>query len=191
MLKRKNKILVVFLVSLLLILLSGCTIKQEDSSKVSVAEVKAGKHAEALENYAEVFVENIEIGEAFAVVSLKDKNSNLSLPIFMSRSQGELIFAALHNASFPRPIAHDLIYSALRLAGLKPAYVSVDELKGSTYFGSIAVETGEKEIELIDSRPSDAIIFALKYRLPIFANKSLLEEHRGERAGKAIKEIEI
>lgn len=182
MLKEKNKNHA-FLIFAALILLSACISQQ--SKAADTEKIKSLSRSQ--ENYAEVFVENIEIGEFYAVVNLKDKSSNLSLPIFVSRSQGELIFAAIHNTSFPRPLAHDLIYSALKLAGLKPLYVSVDELKGSTYFASIVVEDEKKELKLIDSRPSDAIIFALKYGMPIFANKSLLEEHKKERAIRAIE----
>lgn len=179
--KRSKREIAFVFVALLFILSSACTVKQSSSEKI----------AENPENYIEVYVKNIEISEDFSLINLKDRNSNLTLQIIVSRNQGELILAALHNASFPRPIAHDLIYSALKLADLNPVYVSVDELKGSTYYGSIAVETGEKEIKLIDSRPSDAIIFALKYNLPIFANKSLLEEHEKERIEKVLKGIEI
>jgi uncharacterized protein len=53
--------------------------------------------------------------------------------------------------------------------------VSVTELRENTFFASITLSVGGRELE-IDSRPSDAIALAVRSGAPIFAAEEVISE---------------
>jgi bifunctional DNase/RNase len=52
--------------------------------------------------------------------------------------------------------------------------VVIDDLWQGTFYAKIYLLHGDEEIE-IDSRPSDAIALALRFRAPIYMAESVLE----------------
>jgi len=53
--------------------------------------------------------------------------------------------------------------------------VSVTELRENTFFASITLSVGGRELE-IDSRPSDAIALAVRSGAPIYAAEEVITE---------------
>jgi bifunctional DNase/RNase len=60
--------------------------------------------------------------------------------------------------------------------------VVVTDLRGGTYYATLALRTGSRRVE-IDARPSDAIAIALRSHAPIFVRDHLLA--RSDDAGGA------
>jgi hypothetical protein len=63
----------------------------------------------------------------------------------------------------------------LKELGMKVVRVVVTDLKESTYYARITIQT-DGELKEIDARPSDSIALALRTGAPIFVAKSVLSE---------------
>jgi uncharacterized protein len=101
------------------------------------------------------------------VVLLLDESETVALPIFIGGSEATSIRWRLEKRRYERPLTHDLLDALLREVGARLEKVQVDDLKSSTFIGSIFVRVGGRVIEL-DARPSDAIALAIGSRAPIF-----------------------
>lgn len=57
-------------------------------------------------------------------------------------------------------------------AKLKVLRVEITHIQANTYYASMWIESGDSVME-VDSRPSDALIMALKFEAPMFITESL------------------
>jgi hypothetical protein len=101
------------------------------------------------------------------VVLLLDEKEIVAIPIFIGGSEASSIRLRLAKRRYERPLTHDLLDSLMREVGAQLLKVQVDDLKASTFLGSVFVRAGGRVFEL-DARPSDAIALALGSRVPIF-----------------------
>jgi predicted metalloprotease with PDZ domain len=94
-------------------------------------------------------------------------------------------------------MTHDLLHSILTQAHVKVKEVKIVDLKDNTYYATLFLKLNQGLIE-VDSRPSDAIIIALKSKTPIFVSAKILDERGvaltkkndfGERYGIRIQEL--
>jgi bifunctional DNase/RNase len=109
------------------------------------------------------------------IVLLKTVDSNKFLPIWIGHPEAAAILMKLQGASTPRPMTHDLMVDVLGELETKVQQVSVTELRDNTFFASITLNAGGKEVE-IDSRPSDALALAVRSGAPIFAAEEVIAE---------------
>jgi bifunctional DNase/RNase len=109
------------------------------------------------------------------IVLLKTADGNKFLPIWIGHPEAAAILMKLQNASTPRPMTHDLVTDMLEQLDAQVIRITVTELRESTFYASITVQTNGSEIE-IDSRPSDAIALAIRADAPIFADERVIEE---------------
>ncbi|MCX7992914.1 MAG: bifunctional nuclease family protein [Fimbriimonadales bacterium] len=118
--------------------------------------------------------ERIEHGQPRALlVQLRD-NYGRSVPIVIGPFEAHAIITALNDDTPPRPMTHDLIRNILTRLGASIDRVLIDDLWQGTFYAKIYLLHGDEEIE-IDSRPSDAIALALRFRAPIYMAESVLE----------------
>ena len=73
-----------------------------------------------------------------------------------------------------RPLTHDLLINALQGLGLNLKNVTIEKCEEDIFFSTINIVSPSLIEKHIDSRPSDAIILALKLQCPIFVNELLL-----------------
>jgi hypothetical protein len=94
-------------------------------------------------------------------------------------------------------MTHDLLHSILTQVQAKVKEIRIVDLKDSTYYATLFLKLNKGVIE-IDSRPSDAIIIALKSKVPILVSAKILGEQGisltrksvlGERYGIRIQEL--
>lgn len=109
------------------------------------------------------------------VVLLKEANGERYLPIWIGSYESEAIAMRLQGAAVPRPLTHDLLVNVIAELGGAIQYVVVNDLTDSTFFARIAVER-EGGLQLVDSRPSDAIALAVRAAVPIYADESVLDK---------------
>ena len=109
------------------------------------------------------------------IVLLKTVESNKFLPIWIGHPEAASILMKLQGAGTPRPMTHDLLNDILGELEVKCTSVSVTELRENTFFASITLQIGGRELE-IDSRPSDAIALAVRCGAPIFAAEDVIAE---------------
>ena len=136
------------------------------------------------------------------VVILKEKASDRYLPIWIGPAEADAIAVQLQEVSVPRPLTHDLLRSIIDTLGAQVTHIIVNDLSNDTYYARIMLEVNGGPME-IDSRPSDAIALAVRAKVPIFADESVLAKagvmldkdgenaERVEHAAKAIDPAEL
>ncbi|NWG02324.1 MAG: bifunctional nuclease family protein [Syntrophaceae bacterium] len=131
------------------------------------------------------------------VVFLADKEEKKVLPIWIGLLEANAIDKELKNITSPRPMTHDLLHSILTQAQVKVKEIKIVDLKDHTYYATLYLKLTKGVIE-VDARPSDAIILALKSKVPIFVSAKIVDEQAillppksafGERYGMRIQEL--
>jgi bifunctional DNase/RNase len=131
------------------------------------------------------------------VVLLADKEGKKALPIWIGLLEANAIDKELKNITSPRPMTHDLLHSILTQVQVKVKEVKIVDLKDHTYYATLFLKLSKGVIE-VDARPSDAIILALKSKIPIFVAAKILDQQGialtkkdafGERYGIRIQEL--
>ncbi len=125
--------------------------------------------------YYPVTIENVSLSNVGFIIFLKRAGDERMLPIFIGAAEAHSIAAALNQQDFPRPLSHDLFKNILSELGAEVTRIYVTQLMEGTFFARIFLRHQEREIEM-DSRPSDAIALALRYRSPIFVHRDVFEE---------------
>ena len=108
------------------------------------------------------------------IVILKDMDNKLNLPIWIGLLEATAMATELEGIKMARPMTHDLLRSILAEIGGSVNSVEITELKENTYYASIYLNLGGRELA-VDSRPSDAIALALRTKSPIYVAKAVLE----------------
>src|SRR5213082_4160581 len=108
------------------------------------------------------------------IVILKDANSDTVLPIWVGVFEANAIALEIEKVSTPRPMTHDLIKNVLTGLDAQVKKVVVTELRDDTFFAVLWLER-EGRIISVDSRPSDALAFALRLDCPIFVDDEVLK----------------
>jgi bifunctional DNase/RNase len=109
------------------------------------------------------------------IVLLKTRDGNKFRPIWIGHPEAAAILMKLQGANTPRPMTHDLINEMLTELEIACTRVSVTELRENTFYASITLHLGGKDVE-IDSRPSDALALAVRTSAPIFAAEDVIAE---------------
>jgi bifunctional DNase/RNase len=131
------------------------------------------------------------------VVILTDKEGKKAIPIWIGLLEATAIDKELKNITSPRPMTHDLLHSILAQVQAKVKEVKIVELKDQTYYATLSLKMNKGVIE-VDARPSDAIILALKSKIPILVAAKILDEQGialtqksafGERYGIRIQQL--
>ncbi len=106
-------------------------------------------------------------------VLLADAEESTVLPIFVGGTEALSIQLRLAHQPFERPLTHDLAESLVHELGGTITKVQVDELRGSTFVGSVWLRHDGRAVP-IDARPSDAIAMALGADVPIYVARAVL-----------------
>jgi uncharacterized protein len=109
------------------------------------------------------------------VVLLKETRGERFLPIWVGQHESEAIAMRLQGAVIPRPLTHDLVTSIIAQLGGHIEYVIVNDLVNGTFLARLAV-MHDKGLELIDSRPSDAIALAVRVNAPLYAEPDVMDK---------------
>ena len=124
------------------------------------------------------------------VVILKEKKAGRYLPIWIGPAEADAIAVKLQGVKVPRPLTHDLLFSAIGSLGATVDSIIVSDLKSDTFYAKILLNVDGGQIE-IDCRPSDALALAVRAGVPIFADEMVLDKAGillDEETGKPILE---
>lgn len=108
------------------------------------------------------------------IVLLHDRTSNKLLPIWIGEVEARAITIALNKEKMSRPLTHKLLINVVGSMNGKLSRVVIEKLKNKTYYASLRVRVGDKEI-LVDARPSDAIALALEAPVSIFVAAEVMD----------------
>jgi bifunctional DNase/RNase len=109
------------------------------------------------------------------VVILKEKLAERYLPIWIGPAEADAIAVKLQEYQVPRPLTHDLLGNVIVALGATVNSIIVCDLRNDTFFAKIILAVDGKQVE-IDSRPSDAIALAVRVKVPIFAEETVLDK---------------
>lgn len=142
------------------------------------------------ENYIEMEVREIQTSEdprELPIIVLAEKQGPREFPIFIghieARALEEAVLGSAANPfGFPRrPMTHDLILNTIDGLAATFKRVLITQLESGTFYGALELEKPNGELERIDSRPSDAMVLAMKRKTPIFVEENVLAEvQRGD-----------
>lgn len=123
----------------------------------------------------EIFDISLNGGNSGAyVMVLMEKGGNRKIPILIGGFEAQYIAIELENMKPSRPLTHDLFKSTLTSFDMNVTEVVIFDYKEGVFFARIVVTDGDKVVE-IDSRSSDAVAIAVRFRAPIKCYESVLE----------------
>jgi bifunctional DNase/RNase len=109
---------------------------------------------------------------AYAMV-LVEKGGNRKIPIIIGSSEAQAIAIELENMKPSRPLTHDLYKNTLTSFNMTVTEVLIYNYNEGIFFAKVIVTDGERIIE-IDSRSSDAVAIAVRFRVPIKCYETIL-----------------
>lgn len=132
---------------------------------------------EPIPSFIEVEVKGVSIDTIGQnpVVILANKDGKKALPIWIGFLEANAIDKELKNVTSARPMTHDLLYSILGHVQAKVKEVKITNVKDHTYYAILSLIFNKGIIE-VDARPSDAIIIALKSKVPILVSTKVIDE---------------
>ena len=112
---------------------------------------------------------------AFALI-LQETNGSRKLPIVIGGFEAQAIAIGLEKKiKTSRPLTHELFKSFADKFGIKLNHIIISKLKDGVFFSNIVCENNDDVIK-IDSRTSDAIALSIRFNIPIFVKKDILDE---------------
>ena len=125
------------------------------------------------------------------VVLLREQDGDRRvLPIYIGPEEAKAIALALEGVTTPRPMSHDLMRDLVTSLGASVTRVVVTELRESTFFAEIEIQTGQG-VRRVSSRPSDAIALAVRVDAPILASAEVLDDAANPVAGEPEEQDQI
>ena len=109
------------------------------------------------------------------VVILKEKDADRYLPIWIGPAEADAIAVKLQDLSVPRPLTHDLLGSVIDTLGGSVSHILVSELHNDTFYAKLVIQVNGS-LKEIDSRPSDALALAVRSKVPIYVEESVLDK---------------
>ena len=110
------------------------------------------------------------------VIVLKEKDGERQIPIVIGYMEASSIKIKISGVDVPRPMTHDLLVSVLEILGGRLERVIIDKLVNNTFHAKLEIKTKEGVVKTIDSRPSDSIALAVRFKAPIFVVDEVLQK---------------
>lgn len=121
----------------------------------------------------------IQPADAYALV-LEEKYGTRKLPIIIGAQEAYSIKIAITKYKSPRPLTHDLFITLIRKMEVEFTKVLIYLVKDGVFYSYLYFTKDGNEY-VIDSRTSDAIALALRYKAPIFTTAEIMDnEHLNE-----------
>ncbi len=112
---------------------------------------------------------------AYAMI-LDEVDGKRKLPVVIGEFEAQSIAVALDKDIKPqRPFTHDLFKNFAFRFDVAIKRVIITKLVDGVFYSSLICERDKIE-EIIDSRTSDAISLALRFKAPIFTHESVMEK---------------
>lgn len=110
---------------------------------------------------------------AYALV-LAEQEGQRRLPIIIGSFEAQAIAIELEDMTPSRPLTHDLFKSFAESFDVKINEVIIYNLMEGIFYAKLICEKDGSEVE-IDTRTSDAVALAVRFKCPIFTYEFILE----------------
>ena len=139
----------------------------------SLAAAAAEDGPKVVADPAEVRVQSVEVifSQVGPVVLLKFRNK--AVPVFVDSLVAGSIQGALTGQKPPRPLSHDLMHTILESLDARVSQVIITEKEG-IFYAALTIVVG-KTPKVFDSRSSDAIALAIRFKAPILVHQKLVD----------------
>jgi bifunctional DNase/RNase len=107
------------------------------------------------------------------ILLLKEIQGSRTLPIVIAHPEAQSIAIELEQMKPPRPFTHDLFKTFAGSFGIKLSEVIIYDLKEGIFYAKLICEQEEKKVE-IDSRTSDAVALAVRFKCPMYTYEFIL-----------------
>lgn len=111
---------------------------------------------------------------AYALI-LGESEGERRLPIIIGGFEAQAIAIELEKMKPARPLTHDLLKSVAKAFNIKVTEVIINKFHEGVFYAQLVCDNGEKLIE-IDSRTSDAVAMAIRFKCPIFTTEKIMSE---------------
>lgn len=111
---------------------------------------------------------------AYALV-LTEENGDRRIPIIIGPVEAQAIAIQLEGLKPPRPLTHDLFKNLANAFEIKVEEVVIYKLEEGIFYSELICTSEEKRIR-IDSRTSDAVALALRFKCPIYTSEEILQK---------------
>jgi bifunctional DNase/RNase len=138
---------------------------QKDQAKINMQKIRL--------NILGLSVSQTQSG-AYALV-LAEENGERRIPIIIGPVEAQAIAIQLEGLKPPRPLTHDLIKNMAMAFDIALLEVTIYKLEEGIFYSELLCEMDGKEIR-IDSRTSDAVALALRFRCPIYTTEEILKK---------------
>lgn len=109
------------------------------------------------------------------VLVMVEEESNKKLPIVIGTAEAQAIAIALEDMDAPRPLTHDLFVNFASSFNINLTEVIITKLHEGIFYAELVCENFANKIR-IDSRTSDAIALAVRFKCPIYVNKEVINK---------------
>jgi len=110
---------------------------------------------------------------AYALVLTEEKGER-RIPIIVGGFEAQAIAIQLEGLNPPRPLTHDLFYNFAVSFKVDLLEVNIYKLEEGIFYSRLTCYDGKNTVN-IDSRTSDAIALALRFKCPIYTTEDILE----------------
>ncbi|MGE0562631.1 MAG: bifunctional nuclease family protein [Flavobacteriales bacterium] len=110
---------------------------------------------------------------AYALVLGETKGEKRRLPIIIGGFEAQAIAIELESMTPTRPLTHDLFKSFSEVFDIQIKEVIIYDLREGIFFAKLISEKDGKEVE-IETRTSDAIAIAVRFKCPIYTYEFIL-----------------
>lgn len=124
----------------------------------------------------ETVVESIRVSlvTQHRVVILKEVAGERHLPIWIGPFEAEAIAMELQGVNAARPLPYDVMKTIIGDMGGEVREIHISDLSNDVFYARIFIDLDGRTLE-IDSRPSDAIALAVRTKVPILVDESVME----------------
>jgi len=106
---------------------------------------------------------------------LAEEGSDRRIPIMIGAFEAQSIALHLEELNPPRPLTHDLFVSFSKAYNITLKEVVISRLSEGIFYSVLYFFDGD-DIVMIDSRTSDAVALALRFKCPIYTTQEIVED---------------
>ncbi len=110
------------------------------------------------------------------LIVLKEKGGERLLPIVIGLNEASAIKLKISGFNPPRPLTHDLMFTAIQNLEARVDKIIIDKLEENTFHAKIVIKNESGKDKVIDARPSDSIALAVRAHAPIFVEDEIIKQ---------------
>jgi uncharacterized protein len=138
---------------------------------------------------AELVAVQVLGASGMAVVLLSVGNGQGELPIFTGTAEAEALGRAWQQDRPPRPLTHELLGDVLEATGWRVERLVIDELRDGQFLAALELRNAAGETRLVDSRPSDGLVLALRQGATVQVARDVVEQAAEEDPSNAPRRV--